>query len=237
MRTYFAIDAQPQTAKIQDRLIAVDLAKAVQTSISLAAAKPLQTSDPSASKPESDVTEVEVFSVSNIHPTDGFVTAPARHPASATQSDTAISSTSSSQSRTAAGPHLVPLTKRKPKRPIAKETQSNTAESRAKANGIWHHWLQLQPPTVSGLPQITRRIASNIAKLPELLGSNKGARRSRVSVVAEDRDKPIYHAACNNEALADEHTVFRKTIRHLRNNISQRVALPHSQPTFRQVGA
>jgi hypothetical protein len=41
-----------------------------------------------------------------------------------------------------------------------------------------------------------------------------------------DRDKPIYHAACNNEALADEHTVFRKTIRHLLNNISQRVALP-----------
>jgi hypothetical protein len=136
MRTYFAIGPQPQTgkvvaAKIQDRLIAADLAKAVQTSISLAAAKPLQTSDPSASKPESDVTEVEVFSVSNIHPTDGFVTAPARHPASATQSDTAISSTSSSQSRTAAGPHLVPLTKRKPKRPIAKETQSNTAELKA----------------------------------------------------------------------------------------------------------
>jgi hypothetical protein len=138
MRTYFAIGPQPQTgkvvaAKIQDRLIAADLAKAVQTSISPAAAKPLQTSVPSASNPGSNVTGVEVFSVSNIHPTDGFVTAPARHPASATQSDTAISSTSSSQSRTAAGPHLVPLTKRKPKRPIAKETQSNTAELKAMA--------------------------------------------------------------------------------------------------------
>ena len=131
MRTYFAIGAQPQTekvvsAKIQDRLIAADLAKAVQTSISLAAAKPLQTSDPSASKPGSDVTGVEVFSVSNIHPTDGFVTAPARHPASATQPDSATSSTS-------AGPHLVPLTKRKPKRPIAKEAQSNTAELKTMA--------------------------------------------------------------------------------------------------------
>jgi hypothetical protein len=138
MRTYFAIGAQPQTekvvsAKIQDRLIAADLAKAVQTSISLAAAKPLQTSDPSASKPGSDVTGVEVFSVSNIHPTDGFVTAPARHPASATQPDSATSATSASQSRTAAGPQLVPLTKRKPKRPIAKEAQSNTAELKAMA--------------------------------------------------------------------------------------------------------
>jgi hypothetical protein len=133
MRSYFAIGAQPQiekvvSAKIQERLIAADLPKAVQASISLAAAKPLQTSDPSASKPESDVTGVEVFSVSNIHPTDGFVTVPARHPASAAQPDSAISSTSASQSRTAAGPHLVPLTKRKPKRPIAKEEQSNPAE-------------------------------------------------------------------------------------------------------------
>jgi len=138
MRTYFAIGAQPQiekvvSAKIQDRLIAADLPKAVQTSVSLAAAKPLQTSDPSASKPGSDVTGVEVFSVSNINPTDGFLTVPARHPASAAQPDSAISSTSAPQSRTAAGPHLVPLTKRKPTRPIAKEAQSNAAESKAKA--------------------------------------------------------------------------------------------------------
>jgi len=138
MRTYFAIGGQPQTeevvsAKIQDRLIAADLAKAVQTSISLAAAKPPQTSDPPAPEPGSDVTEAEVFSVTNIHPTDSFVTAPARQPASATQPDSATSSTSASQSRTAAGPHLVPLTKRKPKRPIAKEAKSNAAELRASA--------------------------------------------------------------------------------------------------------
>ena len=138
MRTYFAIGGQPQTeevvsAKIQDRLIAADLAKAVQTSISLAAAKPPQTSDPPAPEPGSDVTEAEAFSVTNIHPTDSFVTAPARQPASATQPDSATSSTSASQSRTAAGPHLVPLTKRKPKRPIAKEAKSNAAELRASA--------------------------------------------------------------------------------------------------------
>ena len=137
MRTYFAIGGQPQTeevvsAKIQDRLIAADLAKAVQTSISLAAVKPPQTSDPPAPEPGSDVTEAEAFSVTNIHPTDSFVTAPARQPASATQPDSATSSTSA-QSRTAAGPHLVPLTKRKPKRPIAKEAKSNAAELRASA--------------------------------------------------------------------------------------------------------
>ena len=136
MRTYFAIGGQPQTeevvsAKIQDRLIAADLAKAVQTSISLAAAKPPQTSDPPAPEPGSDVTEAEVFSVTNIHPTDSFVTAPARQPASATQPDSATSSTSASPSRAAAGPHLVPLTKRKPKKPI--EAQSNAAEVRASA--------------------------------------------------------------------------------------------------------
>jgi hypothetical protein len=131
MRTYFATSATEVSAKIQDRLIAADLAKAVQKSISLAAAKPLQTSEPLAPKPGSDITGVEVFSVSNIHPTDGFVIAPARHPASASESDSAISSTSASQSRTAAEPHLVPLTKRKPKRPIAKEARSNTAELKA----------------------------------------------------------------------------------------------------------
>jgi hypothetical protein len=138
MRAYSAKGTQPQaekvvSVKIQDRLIAVvaDSQKTFQTSTSPGAVKPLQTSDPSASNPGSNSTGE--FSVSNIHPTDGFVTAPARHPASATQSDTAISSTSSSQSRTAAGPNLVPLTKRKPKRPIAKETQSNTAELKAMA--------------------------------------------------------------------------------------------------------
>jgi hypothetical protein len=128
---YFSIGTQPHTekavsSKIQDRLIAVvvpDLPKALQTSTSLGAVKPLQTSDPSASNPGSDV----MFSVSNIHPTDGFVTASATRPASSTHSDSAGSLTSASQSRTA-GPHLVSLPTRKPKRPIAKEAQPGTAE-------------------------------------------------------------------------------------------------------------
>ena len=108
LRAYSAIGTHPQIAKvvspkIQDRLIALvaDSQKALPTSTSQSTVKPLQSSDPLASNPGSDVTGV--FSVSNIHPTDGFVTAPERHPASATQSDTAISSTSSSQSRTACG--------------------------------------------------------------------------------------------------------------------------------------
>jgi len=140
MRAYFAIGTQPQTekvgsVKIQDRLIAVvaDSQKALQTSTSPGVVKPLQTSDPSASNPGSDVTGV--FSVSNIHPTDGFVTAPATRPASSTYPDSAVSSTPPSQSRTAAGPHLVSLPTRKPKRPMAKEAQSSTADLKAKAGG------------------------------------------------------------------------------------------------------
>jgi hypothetical protein len=140
MRVYSAIGTQPKTekvvpVKIQDRLIAVvaDSQEAIQTSISPGAVKP-QTSDPSAD-PGSDVTGV--FSVSNIHPTDGFVTAPAarQRPASSTHRNLALSSTPASQSRTAAEPHLVSVPTRKPKKPIAKEAQSSTAELEAKAEG------------------------------------------------------------------------------------------------------
>ena len=138
MRAYSAIGTQPQTekvvsAKIQDRLIAVvaDSQKALPTSTSPGTVKPLQTSDPSASNPGSDVTGV--FSVSNIHPTDGFVTAPATRPASSTHPNLAVSSTPASQSKTAAEPHLVSVPTRKPKKPIAKEPQSSTAELKAKA--------------------------------------------------------------------------------------------------------
>jgi hypothetical protein len=134
MRAYSAIGTQPKTAKvvsvkIQDRLIAVvaDSQKAIQTSASPGAVKP-QTSDPSASNPGSDV---RVFSVSNIHPTDGFVTAPATRPASSTHRNVALSSTPASQSRTE--PHLVSVPMRKPKPPIAKEAQSSTAKLKAKA--------------------------------------------------------------------------------------------------------
>ncbi len=148
MRAYSAIGTQPKTekvvsVKIQDRLIAVvaDSQKAIETSTSPGALKP-QASDPSAPNPGSDVTGV--FSVSNIHPTDGFVTAPAMRPASSTHRNLALSSTPASQSRTGAEPHLVsaPMKKpkisvpmRKPKTPIAKEAQSSTAELKAKAEG------------------------------------------------------------------------------------------------------
>ena len=131
MRAYSAIGNQPKTekvvsVKIQDRLIAVvaDSQEAIQTSTSPGAVKP-QTSDLSAPNPGSDVTGV--FSVSNIQPTDGFVTAPATRPV--------LSSTPASQSRTAAEPHLVSVPMRKPKKPIAKEAQSSTAELEAKAEG------------------------------------------------------------------------------------------------------
>ena len=139
MRAYSAIGTQPKTekvasVKIQDRLIAVvaDSQEAIQTTTSPGAVKP-QTSDPSAPNPGSEITGV--FSVSNIHPTDGFVTAPATRPASSTHRNLALSSTPASQSRTAAEPHLVSVPTRKPKKPIAKEAQSSTAELEAKAEG------------------------------------------------------------------------------------------------------
>ena len=135
IRAYFAIGTQPQpekvgSVKIQDRLIAVvaDSQRALQTSTSPGVVKPLQTSDPSASNPGSDVTGG--FSVSNIHPTNGFVTAHATRPASSTQPDAPVSSTPPSQSRTAAEPHLVSVPTRKPKRPMPKEARS-TAEPKA----------------------------------------------------------------------------------------------------------
>ena len=138
LRAYSAIGVHPQTAKvvspkIQDRLIALvtDSQKALPTPTSQSTVKPLQTSDPTASNPGSDVTGV--FSVSNIHPTDGFVTAPATRPEPSTHRNLALSSTPASQSRAAVEPHLVSLPTRKPKTPIAKETQSSTAELKAKA--------------------------------------------------------------------------------------------------------
>jgi hypothetical protein len=133
LRAYSALGTHPQTAKlvspkIQDRLIALvaDSQKAPQSTV-----KPLPTSDPSASNPGSDVTGV--FSVSNIHPTDGFVTAPATRPAASTHPNLAVSSTPASKSRTAAKPNLVAIPTRKPKRPIAKEPPSSTTELKAKA--------------------------------------------------------------------------------------------------------
>ena len=113
---------KPAFAKIQDRLVAVaepTIAKSVS----------LQTSEQSDLR--ASVAEVEAFSVSNIHPTDGFVTGSKAHPASSTQQDSAASPTfKSSQPRTAAEPHAVPLPRRKPKRPTAKEAQSTTAKQK-----------------------------------------------------------------------------------------------------------
>ena len=137
MRAYSAIGTQPKaekvvSVKIQDRLIAAvaDSQEAIQRSTSPGAVKP-QTSDPSAPNPGSDVTGV--LSVNNIRPTDGFVTAPATRPEPSTHRNLALSSTPASQSRAAVEPHLVSLPTRKPKTPIAKETQSSTAELKAKA--------------------------------------------------------------------------------------------------------
>jgi hypothetical protein len=132
MRTFFARGTQPHTeklasAKMHDRL-EPDTAKTGQISNRPDARTP-QTSNPSEPKAEIGLTEVvEGFSVSNIHPTDGFVTASATHSASSTQPNSAVRAASASQSRTAAEPHSVPLPRRKPKRPIAKEAQSSTAE-------------------------------------------------------------------------------------------------------------
>ena len=112
---------KPAFAKFQDRLIAA-VEPAIARSVSL------QTSGQSAS-----VAEAEAFSVDNIHPTASFVT----HPASSTQQDSAPSPTLvSSQSRVAAGPHTVPLPRRKPssapvlraKRPITTEAQTTTVK-------------------------------------------------------------------------------------------------------------
>jgi hypothetical protein len=138
MRAYSAIGTQPQTekivsGKIQDRLIAVvaDSQTALQTSTSLGAVKTPQTSDPSASNPRSDV--IGVFSVSNIHPTDGFVTTPATRPAASTRPNLAVSSTPVAQSQTAEEHHLVPVPTRKPKNLKSKEPPSSTAELKARA--------------------------------------------------------------------------------------------------------
>jgi hypothetical protein len=125
---------KPAFAKIQDRLVAVaepETAKEVQTSIPREASKPLQASNHSDSKPGIGVAAVEeAFSVSNIHPTDGFITASTTHTASSTQRDSAASPTFiSAQSRIAAEPHVIPpLPRGKPK--STKEAQSTTAEQK-----------------------------------------------------------------------------------------------------------
>ena len=140
LRSSFVTGPQPQKekpafAKIQDRLIAVvepETAKEVQTSIPREASKQLQASNHSDSKPGIGVAAVEeAFSVSNIHPTDGFITASTTHTASSTQRDSAASPTfMSAQSTIAAEPHAVPPSRRKPKRPTTKEAQSTTAEQK-----------------------------------------------------------------------------------------------------------
>ena len=114
----FVADSQPQKekpafAKIQDRMIS---AAEPDT------AKSLQTSQQSDSSPQVSVADVEAFSVSNIHPTVGFITHSAALPAS-TQQDSSASPTLVS-SQLSAEPHAV----RKLKRPTTKEVQPSTAE-------------------------------------------------------------------------------------------------------------
>ena len=130
VRTFFARGTPPHTGKSASAKIQVRLEPDGKDRSGLywPDARALQTSSPSEPKAEIGLTEVEGFSVSNIHPTDGFVPASATHSASSTQPASAVPAASASQSRTAAEPHSVPLPRRKPKRPIAKDAQSSTAE-------------------------------------------------------------------------------------------------------------
>jgi hypothetical protein len=120
LRSFFVTNQQPPKeklgfVKIQDRLIAE--AEPATAPVSL------QTFDVKA--PVS-VDEVEAFSVSNIHPTDGFIMPSKTPPASSSQEDSGAGPSASLQSKFAAGPHAVPLPRRKPKR-HAKEAHLTTA--------------------------------------------------------------------------------------------------------------
>jgi hypothetical protein len=137
--------ASPRT-DVQIVAAAPDTAKAVQTSFTPPdAAKTAQS--PSESKPEIDSTEGSgVLSVTNIHPTDGFISKPSPGSLSPSEAsadaDLVTITTHVSQSDAAAGrdqpdaaaqPDQVdtmPLPTRKPKGPIAKEAPRSPASKR-----------------------------------------------------------------------------------------------------------
>jgi hypothetical protein len=106
--------ANSVTPKFQDR-----------PSTALAGPRPLWT-NPSASKPALDLTEAEVFNVSNGHPTGGFVLASNQTSESETES-VAHALSPSPVFQSVAGTEAVPLPTKKPDRSFVKEAQPNTA--------------------------------------------------------------------------------------------------------------
>ena len=103
--------ANSVTPKFQDR-----------PSTALAGLRPLWT-NPSASKPALDLTEAEVFNVSNGHPTGGFVLA--SNQTSESETESVARPTQVFQS--IAGTEAVPLPTKKPDRSFVKEAQPNAA--------------------------------------------------------------------------------------------------------------
>jgi hypothetical protein len=81
--------------------------------------------NPLGLKPAIDLTEAEAFSVSNGHPTGGFVLA-SKTSESQTESVAQASPIPVPQSVAAAGTDAVPLPTKKPERPSVKEARPNT---------------------------------------------------------------------------------------------------------------
>jgi hypothetical protein len=94
-------------------------------STALAGPRPLWT-NPSQLKPALDLTEAEVFNVSNGHPTGGFVLASNQTSESETES-VAQASRPTPVFQTVAGTEGVPLPTKKPDRSFVKEAQPNAA--------------------------------------------------------------------------------------------------------------
>jgi hypothetical protein len=95
-------------------------------STALAAPRTLWT-DPLKLKPAIDLTEAEVFNVSNGHPTGGFVLASSQTSDSQTESGAPPPRpTPALQSEAAAGTEAVPLPTKKPERPWLRDARPNT---------------------------------------------------------------------------------------------------------------
>jgi hypothetical protein len=106
--------ANSVTPKFQDR-----------PSAALAGPRPLWT-NPSASKPALDLTEAEVFNVSNGHPTGGFVLA-SNQPSESESESVAQAPRPTQVFPSVAGTEAVPLPTKKPDRSFVKEAQPNAA--------------------------------------------------------------------------------------------------------------
>ena len=93
-------------------------------STALAGPRPLWT-NPSQLGPALDLTEAEVFNVSNGHPTGGFVLS--SNQISESETELVAQALSPSQFQSMAGTEAVPLPTKKPDRSFVKETQPNAA--------------------------------------------------------------------------------------------------------------